>query len=624
MQPREGGLNTGEVRNVVRQSVRVLIKPDNKEVWVVSGSTVAEALFAASIPITMPCGVGGRCGKCVVVVKGGVMAADDDERRRIRSRKKGARLACRARITGDCEVTIPASSRISIQKIETRGKASHAYRFEPSVYKLYLGEFDRTYREGLQVLRKTYEINSREIVLEMTNPNLLDDALRNDPEYLVAEHTGGTIVAGRNDIMGFEAGDTTDECYGVAFDVGTNTIVGSLVDLVGGREIGAVSTVNPQVTHGDDVVSRIRFAKSAGGLDLLRHEVGNAMNGLLEVMLKKFKIDGRLVYACTAVGNTVMQHILVGVSPEGLGRAPYRAKLMSAVETVASRTGVEGHHTCRLFVPAPIGGFVGGDIISLIISQSLHRQKKPVLGIDIGTNGEIVLAAGGKIAACSTAAGPAFEGERISSGVRAIEGAVERVSIRAGRVEHRTIGGKPPIGLCGSGVISLVAELLRKGVLEESGRMRAPEEIRDKSLAKLVVPGQGGREFILKSRPDIRLRQGDIREVQLGKAAISAGIKVLCSLTGIDMARIATVYVAGGFGSSLRAADLRRLGLLPEGLGGRVRVVGNAAIEGAKILLTSLEARDEAGRIAREARHVELFSEPAFNEEFYRSMEFTG
>ncbi len=612
------------MRDLAKQSVRVLIKPDNKEVWVVSGSTVAEALFAASIPITMPCGVSGRCGKCVVIVKGAVMPADEDERRRIRSRKKGARLACRARVTGDCEVTVPATSRISIQKIETRGKVSHAYRFEPGVYKLYLGDVDQAYRDGLQKLRKTYGINSREIALEMTNPNLLDDTLRNDADYLLGEHTGSTLVAGRQDIMAFEAGDTAEHCFGAAFDIGTNTIVASLVDLTTGREIGAVSTVNPQVTHGDDVVSRIRFAKSAGGLGLLRHEVGNAMNGLLEAMLKKFKIDGRLVYACTAVGNTVMQHILVGVSPEGLGRAPYRAKLMSAVETVASRTGVRGNRTCRLFVPAPIGGFVGGDIISLIISQSLHRRAKPVLGIDIGTNGEIVLAAGGKIAACSTAAGPAFEGERIGSGVRAIEGAIEKVSIKSGEVNLQTIGGKPPIGLCGSGVISCVAELLRRGVLDVSGRMRSPDEIRNKSLARRVLPGRSGREFIIRARPDIRLRQGDVREVQLGKAAISAGIKTLCSLTGIDLAAIRDVYVAGGFGSSLSAADLRRLGLLPGGLGGRVRIVGNAAIEGAKILLTSLEARDEAGRIAREARHVELFAEPAFNAEFYRSMEFKG
>jgi len=609
---------------LAKQSVRVLIKPDNKEVWIVSGSTVAEALFAASIPITMPCGLSGRCGKCVVLVRGGVTPADDDERRRIRSKKKGARLACRVRVTGDCEVTVPAASRISIQKIETQGRVSHSYRFEPGVFKLYLGEVDQKYRDGLQTLRKTYGINSREIVMEMTNPNLLDDTLRNDAAYLLAEHTGSTLVAGREDIMAFEAGDTSGRCYGVAFDVGTNTIVGSLVDLVSGREVGSVSTVNPQVTHGDDVVSRIRFAKSAGGLDLMRHEVGNAMNGLLEAMIKKFKIDGRRVYACAAVGNTVMQHILVGVSPEDLGRAPYRARLMSAVETVASRTGVRGHHTCRLFVPAPIGGFVGGDIVSLIISQSLHKQKKPVLGIDIGTNGEIVLAADGKVAACSTAAGPAFEGERISSGVRAIEGAIERIKITGGDVNLTTIAGKPPMGLCGSGVISCVAELLRKGVLDESGRMRLPEEIKNKSLARRVVPGESGREFIIRARPDIRLRQGDIREVQLGKAAISAGIKTLCSLTGIDMARISTVYVAGGFGSSLKAADLRRLGLLPEGLGGRVRIVGNAAIEGAKVLLTSLEARDEAARITHEARHVELFSEPAFNEEFYRSMEFTG
>jgi uncharacterized 2Fe-2S/4Fe-4S cluster protein (DUF4445 family) len=610
--------------DMVKQSVRVLIKPDNKEVWVVTGSTVSDALFAASIPITMPCGVNGRCGKCVVLVKGGVLPADEDEKRRIRSRKKGARLACRTRITGDCEVTIPAETRITIQKIETRGKVSHDYALAPSVYKLYLGEVNDRYRRGLDTLESTYGITAREVALKMTDPNLLDDSLLHDPEYLMGEHNRSTIVAGRRDIMAFEAGDTSDECYGVAFDVGTNTIVASVIDLVKGREVGSVSTINPQVTHGDDVVSRIRFAKSAGGLDLMRHEVGNAMNGLLEAMLKKFKIDGRLLYACTAVGNTVMQHILVGVSPEGLGRAPYRAKLMSAVETLASRTGVGGHHSCRLFVPAPIGGFVGGDIIALIISQSLHTQEKPVLGIDIGTNGEIVLAAGGRLVACSTAAGPAFEGERISSGVRAIEGAVERMKLEGGRITLKTIGGRPPIGLCGSGVISCVAELLRKKVIEPSGRIRLPEEIKDRNLARRIVAGAGGREFVIKSRPDIRMRQGDVREVQLGKAAISAGIKMLCSIAGVDLDSISTVYVAGGFGSSLRGSDLKRLGLLPVGLGGHVKVVGNAAIEGAKILLTSLEARDEAGRIARETRHVELFSESAFNEEFYRSMEFPG
>jgi uncharacterized 2Fe-2S/4Fe-4S cluster protein (DUF4445 family) len=607
---------------LVKQPVRVTIKPDEKEVWVVSGSTVADALFAASVPITMPCGFSGRCGKCMVLVRGSVLPPDDEERRRIRSRKKAARLACRTVITGKCEITVPRTSRVSIHRIVTHGRVSHGYRFEPSVVKRYLGVKTETQLRVLNKLREAYGIGALEVRREMANPNLLDDDLRNDADYLANAHNDATVVLGRGDIMAFEAGDTTSQCFGAAFDVGTNTIVASLIDLLSGQEVASASTVNPQVTHGDDVISRIRFAKSAGGLDLMRHEVGNAMNGLLEAMLKKFKIDGKRVYGCTAVGNTVMQHIMVGVSPEGLGRAPYRAKLMSAVETIASRTGVGGHYTCRLFMPAPIGGFVGGDMVSLIISQSIHKRKKPVLGIDIGTNGEIVLAAGGRIAACSTAAGPAFEGERISSGVRATEGAIDAVSIESGSVSLGSIGGKPPIGLCGSGVISCVAELLRAGIVDPSGRIRKPDEIENKKLAKRVVPGAGGREFIIRRKPDIRMRQGDIREVQLGKAAISAGIKVLCSLAGVDLAKVSTVYVAGGFGSSLKSDDLTRLGLLPEELGGRVKIVGNAAIEGAKILLTSLEARDEAGRIARESRHVELFSEPGFNQEFYKNMEF--
>jgi uncharacterized 2Fe-2S/4Fe-4S cluster protein (DUF4445 family) len=607
------------VAGLEKQSVRVVIMPDSREVWVVSGSTIKEALFAASIPISMPCGGHGRCGKCVVRVSGRVSEPDDEELAKLPRGMKDARLACVARLEGDAEITVPATSRVSIEKIAARGRTSGKYRFSPDIIKVFLG---RQEKRKMQTLLEDYGIGIEDIAINMMDPNLMDEELRMDHEWRLGLHSNATVVATKGEIVRFEAGDTSSECYGLAVDVGTNTVVCSLVDLNTGREMGVASTINPQVMHGDDVISRIRFSKTSGGLEMLRHEVVHLINGLAGELAGSLNVPRNRIYVCSAVGNTAMQHILVGVSPADLGRAPYRARLTSSVETLASRSGIGGHPDCRLLMPPSIGGFVGGDLVALIISQALHRNAAPVMAIDLGTNGEIVLAARGRMAACSTAAGPAFEGERISCGVRAIGGAVEDVKIAGNKIELKTINRSKPIGLCGSGLIAAIGELLKRGVIESSGRIRTRSEIRNKWLASKVVTGTRGREFTLSSRPLLRLRQGDIREVQLGKAAICAGATVLSSIVGIGLKEIKTVLIAGGFGSSLRVASIRRLGLLPQGFDGKIKVIGNSAIEGAKIFLTSSEARTEADEAVKRTEHVELFSRPEFKEEFYTSMGF--
>ena len=317
-----------------------------------------------------------------------------------------------------------------------------------------------------------------------------------------------------------------------------------------------------------------------------------------------------------------MQYILLGISPVDLGRAPYRAKLLSSVEASAIRYGIRANPICRLYVPPPIGGFVGGDMVSLMIANRLHRRRKPVLAIDLGTNGEIAVAYDGRVFACSTAAGPAFEGERISCGMRATSGAIERVGIGKQGIRLKIVGDTKPVGLCGSGLISLVTELLDAGVLESSGRLKASSEIAKPWLARRVIEGDFGREFVIHRSRRITLRQGDIREIQLGKAAISAGIRVLCSVAGLKPSGIKEAFVAGGFGSSLLGRDLKRIGILPADFCGRVRIVGNGAIEGAKILLTSEKARHEASQVASLTQHVRLFTQEEFKEEFYGSMHF--
>jgi len=593
-----------------KQSVRAFIKPDGKEVWVVSGSTVEEALLAASIPISMPCGGHGRCGKCLVSVKGGVAPPDADERARLPEDAGDLRLACVARLEGNCEITVPEA---------TKGKVSRKFAFDPGIHKVFL---DKMKREDAHLLREKFGIGAEDITIRMSDADLMDDVLADDHDWKLGLHSNATVVVGPEGIIAFEAGDTASECYGIAMDIGTNTVVASLVDLGDGRELGIASSINPQVIHGDDVISRIRFAKTAGGLEMLRHEINHLMNGLMLELTRDLKIDPRRVYVCSLAGNTAMQHIVVGVSPVDLGRAPYRAKLMSAVETLASKSGVNAHHDCRLLMPPSLGGFVGGDITALIISQALHRKRVPTLAVDLGTNGEIVLSANNRLLVCSTAAGPAFEGERISCGVRAIGGAIEDVRIKGKKIGVTTIGEKKPVGICGSGLVAAVGELRHAGIIEPSGRIKTPDQVGEKWLAGRIIEGDRGREFILVDDPVIKLTQGDIREVQLGKAAICAGIKVLLSGAGLGLEDLRTILIAGSFGSSVRPASIKALGILPPEFAGKIKVIGNTAIEGAKIFLTSAEARAEAREVARLAEHVELFTRPEFNDEFYASMSF--
>jgi uncharacterized 2Fe-2S/4Fe-4S cluster protein (DUF4445 family) len=259
---------------------------------------------------------------------------------------------------------------------------------------------------------------------------------------------------------------------------------------------------------------------------------------------------------------------------------------------------------------------------AMVVAQGLHRRKAPLLAVDLGTNGEVVLAAGRRLLTCSTAAGPAFEGERIGCGVRAMRGAVERVRVLRRGIVLDTIGDAPPIGLCGSGIISAISELLRCGVIEPSGRLRSAEEIDEPRLAERIRTVEGLRCFMISEQPEIALRQTDIREVQLGKAAVSAGIRALAEAAQLDLGRIRTALVAGSFGSSLRPSAARRLGLFPPPFEGGIEVVGNTAVEGARILLASRRARREAAAVSRAVTHVELFALPGFKDAFYSSMHF--
>ncbi len=433
-------------------------------------------------------------------------------------------------------------------------------------------------------------------------------------------------------LIDFERGDTTARCHGMAFDIGTTTIVGSLLDLRTGREVGVASGINPQVSFGDDVLSRIKHSGSCDDcLGELRKSVLGAVVELINAACAEAGVSPREIYEITFAGNTTMQHLLCGIDPEQLGQVPFTPVFGGGLLLEAAELEVPIHPRAAAYVFPVVGGFVGGDTVAGMLATGLAGMDGPVLMVDIGTNGEIVLAHGGKLWAASTAAGPAFEGARISCGMRATTGAIEKV-VADGDLRLGVIGSAAPVGLCGSGLIDLAAELLRLGVVSPEGRLLGSDE-----LPAVMAPPlrqrvqQDGRaqwEFLLAGDSAgggrrVSLTQRDVRELQLATGAIRAGIKIVCKQAGIGSSDLKRVLIAGGFGSFIRRSNAQRIGLLPTDVHHeRINYVGNASLDGAKLALLSTEARKRGEELARRVLHVELSHDADFQMEFAEAMIF--
>ena len=408
-----------------------------------------------------------------------------------------------------------------------------------------------------------------------------------------------------------------------------NSVVASLLDLRTGHEVAVASRTNPQVAFGDDVVSRISHA-TEGGLAELQQAVVGCLNALLREIEERSGIPRDQIYEATVVGNTTMSHLLLGLEPEQLARIPFAPVVREGLTMPAAELGLEVHERGRLHVLPNIAGFVGSDTVGVILATGLLGRGEPTLAVDIGTNGEMVMALDGRLVACSTAAGPAFEGARIRHGMRAAPGAIEQVRLGED-VAISVVGNARPRGICGSALIDAVAELLRAGILDPSGRLLAPDELPAElpdGLRRRVVPGEGGYDFVVVGAEEsatgepIALTQRDIRQVQLAKGAIRAGIEILKKRLGLADSDLAAILLAGGFGNFIRRSNAVRIGLLPPVEHERIRFVGNAALAGAKMALASVEDRRLAEEVSRRVEYLELGSLGEFAAEFAEAMLF--
>ena len=578
----------------------VEILPEGLKVRARAGEVLADVLLRAGIPMSLYCHQRGVCGKCAVrIVSGPLPFPDALEASLLEGRGLGPdhRLACLYVVRSDVTVeTLPGSRLERIPILET-GLASAAY-LDPAVKKLSL------------VLEKP----------SLFSPTAVADAFRTQlrspglvlPLSVLSKLGGATLGPSRSasavlyddrEVLDVEPDGAGPEIYGLAVDLGTTAVVAELVDLRTGRIAGRESAVNAQSSYGADVVSRITFAfENPDNLRRLKASVVQLLNDLVGTMCRRSGVARHRIYDAVVAGNTAMNHILCGVPVDSLALAPFHAVFSVLPPLAAGEIGFALHPQARVYLSPNVKSFVGGDITAGLVASEFAAEPGTGLYIDLGTNGEIVLKKGGEFVATSTAAGPAFEGMTISCGMLAVPGAIHRADWDDG-LRCRTIDDLPAQGVCGSGLIDILAGALEHGLVGRDGRII-------------------GADKRLRLTDRLSLTQQDIRDIQLAVGAIRSGVRLMLREFRLSVSDLDRVLVAGAFGNSLDIGHAVDLGLLPDVPAERTAFIGNASLAGARLLLLSRPARAAAETLAAKIAHVSLATRPDFQDEFVRALEF--
>lgn len=605
----------------------VTFEPDGKTVNVPEDTTITKAAAAAEIIVDSPCGGEGRCGKCKVIVKAKKLDPPTEPEKEFLSDEElsqGYRLACQTVVAADMTVTVPYDSRIAEGKILTAG-TGQSVKLHPNISKIYLELKEQTLDNQIA------DLTNLKSALGQEYSGLTGDlsVLRKLPRVIRESKFKVTLALDGSRLIDVEKGNTTGRKYGLAIDIGTTTVVCIVVDLNTGSDIGVASALNTQAVHGADVISRINYsAENERGLEELGDRVMQVIRQISEYACMEAGVDQNNVYEVTVVGNTTMTHLFLKIPTRNLAVMPYVAVVSDPVEFTASKLGFNVNPNANVYVLPNIAGFVGADTVGVILASAIYKSDSIKLAIDIGTNGEVVLGSKDRLLTCSCAAGPAFEGAMITHGMRAAPGAIERVQLND-RPVCQVINGGPPVGICGSGLIDVVAEMLRLGIVDSTGKMLPADELElkvtpelRKYLSKndeygphLILSKANGREVVIT--------QKDIRQVQLAKGAIRAGVEILMKRLGVCAEDISEVLLAGAFGNYIRKENAIRLGLIPGFPLDKVKFIGNAAAAGAKMALMSREARATTRKISEITEYVELATDANFQNEFMEAMMFS-
>jgi uncharacterized 2Fe-2S/4Fe-4S cluster protein (DUF4445 family) len=611
--------------------VRLRFTPAERTFAVPPGVTVFDAASWNGIAIDSTCGGHGTCKKCKVQVSEGDVPISRLDARAFSAEqlKDGWRLACRAAATVDLTIDVPPL--MTRPKAATVGVGRQVI-LRPAVQKRFVELSEPTLHDQRpDINRLTDAIDDLEI-----RPTL--HALRRLPRVLREANFAITAVVVDDVLIDVEPGDTTATRHAVAFDLGTTTVVATLLDVGTGTPVAVASMLNMQQPFGADVISRISATMlEPAALDRLRDLARETLDTLVGEVCAQAGMDRSAIYEVAVAGNATMTALLLGIDPEALGVAPFVMTAGSFAGLSAADLGLSVHPAAPAMVFPALGAYVGGDIVSGMLASGVDRDKRIRLFIDVGTNCEIVLADGDTILATAAPAGPAFEGGAIRCGMRAAPGAIEVVRIGEDDVTVQVIAAgdelEPPVGLCGSGLVDAVAELVRVGLLDSTGRFLPETDaaVQLPGLADRLTKVGDERVFVLSwlGEPgdvsqSVHVSQRDVRELQFAKAAISTGWSLLLEELGIAERDVQQVLLAGSFGSYLSAGNAVRIGLVPKLPVLRIVSAGNVAGEGAKMTLLSVPERAGATTLLREVRYVELSDRTDFNDRFVDQLAFPG
>ncbi|MGI6006127.1 MAG: ASKHA domain-containing protein [Ruminococcus sp.] len=603
------------------------LKFGSREVICKQGDTVLQCARKNQIPIDADCGGKEKCAKCKIKIRNGTFTSPGHTEKVLltyEELKENIRLACCTRPLSDASIDILGGGKI--KKGMLRNGCMPAQ--DCGIRKFHVEISEPSLDDQSSDVDRLEQAMNRNSYPAVQGFSLT--AVRSLGEILETRRDV-TVTMNGNRVTDISAGDRTGEMYGIAFDVGTTSVAGMLWDLSKGILLKSEAAANPQSSYGADVISRIQFCKeSPENITILQQTIIQSLNQLILQLAEDCSVKPGDISKCTVVGNTAMSHLLLHVNPGRIARSPFAPVFARSLTFPAKEIGFCIHPEAEVCLLPNIGGHVGSDISAGILASGLYEAEDTVLFIDIGTNGEIVLVSKGRMYVCSTAAGPAFEGAGILHGMRAGTGAIEKVKIKNGRVMLSVVGETIPAGICGSGLIDAAAQLLETGLIDRKGRLMTREKAlaahQPPSIAARLRKREHGNEFVLafgeNGGKDIVLTQKDIREIQLAKGAVCAGIKMLQREISGEREKIDRFLVAGAFGSHIDVKSAATIRLFPDFEPDKIRFIGNAAGDGAGMALLSTEKRKLMERFVRDIRHIELATDPEFQTVFLESMAF--
>ena len=597
--------------------------PIGRAIDVPAGTSILEATQAAGICLSSTCGGKGRCGKCRIIIKEGKVSQLSARENKILSAddiNNGYRLACCTFPEGNLKIHIPEKSLLTESRLQLEGEKNDL-EIDPIITSFDIKVCSPSLHEPSSDLTRVLEElkNSHGII----DPLVDILALKQLPSLLRKNDRNISVILRNNEIIGFSPPGRFS--VGLAVDLGTTKVAAYLLDLRNGKELAGKGAVNPQSVYGDDIMSRLNAAiheraSNKESLTGLSKIIRDLFNQIIENLASEAGLTKNDIADICIVGNTAMTHLFLDLPVVQLAKSPYVSAADQPLDVKARDVGISACPGAYIYILPGIGGFVGGDHVSMIMGSGIDRKDKVTIGVDIGTNTEIVInnPVQDRLMSVSCPSGPAFEGAHVTDGMRAAKGAIESMYITESGVECRTIGDAVPIGLCGSGMIDAIAELYRWGIINDRGRF-------DKDN-KRVCQGRSGSEFIISKvkngNGNIVISQKDIAEIQLAKSAIKAGIEALMEVNGITLDMVDEVIIAGAFGTYINPVNAVAIGLLPAFPNAVYIQVGNSAGLGAKMALLSRKERARSQVIARKTQYLELTTYCNFNRKFAEGMRF--